>query len=79
MAGLVRRIVARQILPPGTGAQDPEHAVQHRARIVRRPARAAGAAARKERREDGPLLVGEVHARSVRRDRAERNIVKSEF
>lgn len=63
MARLVWRIAARQIAPRGPGAQHPEHAVEHRARIGPRPAAAIGAAARTKRRfEDRPLGVGQVHA-----------------
>jgi hypothetical protein len=38
MAGLVRRILAGQILPAGSGAQNPEHAVEHGAGIAPGPA-----------------------------------------
>jgi hypothetical protein len=63
MAGLVRRIAAREIGPRSPGAQHPEHAVEHRARINPRPAAPIGTAARPKRRfEYGPLGVGEVHA-----------------
>ena len=58
MAGLVRRIATRQIRPRGAGAQHPQHAVEHRARIGPRPAAAIGATARPKRRfEDRPLGV----------------------
>jgi hypothetical protein len=36
MAGLVRRILARQVLPTGSGAQNPEHAVEHGAGVAPR-------------------------------------------
>ena len=63
VAGLVRRVATRQIVPRRPGAEDPEHTVEHRARIGPRPAASVGAHARSERRfEYRPLGVGEVHA-----------------
>ena len=63
MTGLIRRIAARQIVPRRPGAEHPEHAVQHRARIGPGPAASIGAPPRTEGRfEHGPLGVGEVHA-----------------
>jgi len=63
MAGLIWRIPRRQIVPRGAGAQHPQHAVQHGARIGPRPATPVGATARTKRRfEHGPLGVGQVHA-----------------
>src|SRR5688572_29396870 len=37
MARLIRRIPARQVRPRRSGAKDPQHAVQHVARIAPRP------------------------------------------
>lgn len=62
MAGLVRRIAARQIGPGRPSAQHPEHAVEYCARIGPRPTAPIGAPARPKRRfEDRPLGVGQVH------------------
>jgi len=63
MAGLIRRIAARQIVPRGAGAQHPEHAVQHGPRIGPRASATIGPHAwPKGRFEYRPLGVGEVHA-----------------
>src|SRR5260370_1063169 len=60
MAGLIRRIAARQGVRGCAGAQHPEHAVQDRARIGPRPPAAIGATTGTERRfEYGPLSVSE--------------------
>ena len=70
MARLVRRIPIGKILPRGAGAQHPEDAVQHIARVTpRAPAAVLPPFWFKERLDDRPLLVGEVHARPVRRGR----------
>jgi hypothetical protein len=66
MAGLVRRILAGQILPAGSGAQNPEHAVEHGAGIA--PGPAATVAARffaQQRLHHFPLGIAEVHALDV--------------
>jgi hypothetical protein len=44
MTGLVGRIVVRQVLPAGAGAQDPEDALQHAALVAPGAAAAVGAA-----------------------------------
>ena len=63
MTRLVRRIAARQIVPGCPGAQDPQHTVQHGARLGPRTAAPIGATRRaKQRLEDGPLGVSQVHA-----------------
>jgi hypothetical protein len=63
MARLIRRIPGRQVAPRRAGPQDPEHAVQHRPRRPPRSPAAVGATPRpKNRFENGPLLVGQVHA-----------------
>jgi hypothetical protein len=63
MTRLVRRITRWQIVPGGAGAENPEHAVQDCARIVRRPAASIGTSAMtKQRFEDRPLRVSQVHA-----------------
>ena len=64
MTGLVRGIAIRQVLPGRAGSQDPQDAVQHVARIApRSPAAiAADSRLREEGRQNGPLLIGEVHA-----------------
>lgn len=63
VARLVRRVPTRQIGPRRAGAQHPEHAVEHGARIGPRAAASIGATARPEGRfEDRPLGVSQVHA-----------------
>ncbi len=63
MTRLVRRIPARQVVPGRSRTQDPQHAVQHRACLRPRPAAPVGATGRtKQRLEDGPLGVSQVHA-----------------
>ncbi len=62
MAGLIRRIAARQIVPRSARAQDPEDAVEDRPR--RRPGAPSSirsTSRSKDRFEDG-LLIGEIHA-----------------
>ena len=59
---LIRRIARGEIGPRRAGAQDPQHPVEHRARIGPGPPAPVGAAARTKRRlEHGPLGVGEIH------------------
>ena len=63
MAGLIRRIAARQIVPRSARAQDPEDAVEDRPR--RRPGAPSSirsTSRSKDRFEGGPLLIGEIHA-----------------
>ena len=63
MAGLVRRIARRQIVPRRARPQHPQHAIHHRARIGPRPPASVGPTAGTKRRfELGPLGVGQVHA-----------------
>jgi hypothetical protein len=63
MARLVRRIARRQVGPRGAGAEDPQHAVEHRARIGPRSTATVGATAGTKRRfENGPLGVSQIHA-----------------
>jgi hypothetical protein len=70
MARLVRRIPLGKIFPGGARAEHPKDAVQHLARIPpRSPAAVLPTFRFKERLDDRPLLVGQVHARPVRRDR----------
>ena len=67
MTGLIGRIATRQIVPRSTGAQDPEHTVQHRARVVPRSTSPIVPPLRtKQRFEHRPLGVGEVHALDLR-------------
>ena len=67
MAGLVRRIFARPILPAGSGAQNPEHAVEHSAGIAPRPtASIASSLLAQPRLDHIPLGIAEVHALDVR-------------
>ena len=63
MAGLIGRIAGRQIFPGRAGAQHPQHSVQDRPRVLPRAAPPVGAAFFfKERLEQCPLLIGEIHA-----------------
>jgi hypothetical protein len=63
MTRLVWRIAPRQIVPGGTGAQYPQNTVQDGARVLRRPAASIGTSAMtKQRLEDFPLSVSQVHA-----------------
>ena len=63
MAGLVRRIAGRQVVPRRPRPQYPEHTVHDGAGVLPRAAAAIGTTARaKERFENLPLLVSEVHA-----------------
>jgi hypothetical protein len=64
MTCLIRRIALWQVLPGRARAEDPEDAVQHIARIAPRSPTtiATDPRLRQERRETGPLRVGEVHA-----------------
>jgi hypothetical protein len=71
MTRLVRRIAAREIRPRRTGSQDPAHGVQHAARLGPRAPTAIGPTARPEHwLQDGPLFVGQVHARGTTIPRA---------
>jgi hypothetical protein len=67
MAGLVRRILARQVLPARSGAQNPEHAVEHRAGIAPRSTASIAACFFPQQRLDHfPLGIAQVHALDVR-------------
>jgi hypothetical protein len=66
MAGLVRRILAGQILPAGSGAQNPKHTVEHSAGVAPRPPPSIAASFFAQQRLDhGPLGIVEVHALDV--------------
>ena len=63
MAGLVRRILARQVSPAGSGAQNPEYAVEHRAGVVPGPTASIGPSLLAQQwSEHFPLHIAEVHA-----------------
>ena len=63
VAGLIRGIARRQIVPRRAGAQHPEHAVEDGACIRPRAPASIGTSPRTERGfEHGPLGVSEVHA-----------------
>jgi len=67
MTGLIGRITTRQIVPGSARAQNPENAIQHRARILPRTATPVVPAFRtKQWFEHRPLGVGEVHASDLR-------------
>jgi hypothetical protein len=64
VAGLVRRIAWRKILPRRAGAKDPQNAVQNVARIAEGPPPDAlmdRLFLREKRLKYSPLLFGEVH------------------
>ena len=60
MAGLVRRVAIRQVMPRRAGAQDPQHPVEHRTRVA---PRAAAAVRPRFSSNNGSMIV---HCRSVR-------------
>jgi hypothetical protein len=63
MTGLIRRIATRQIVPSSARAQDPEHSVEHGARVAPRSPTPIGPSPWSEQWiEHRPLGVGEVHA-----------------
>jgi len=58
MHGLVRRIPGRQFPPLCPGAQNPQHAIQHRSRIGRRTPPTVGPLRKPQvRLQEGPFLV----------------------
>jgi len=63
VAGLVGRVPVGQIVPRGTGFEDPEDPVEHIARVAPRPAASIGTPTRlgEYRLEHGPLVIDEVH------------------
>jgi hypothetical protein len=63
MAGLVRRIPARQILPGRSSPHNPENPVQDIPWVSPRPtaAFAANLLRREKRGDDLPLFLGEIH------------------
>ncbi len=64
MAGLIRRISRRQVLPRCACAQDPEHSHQHVAGIAVRPSSDADLhrlLGGKQRLQERPLIFGEIH------------------
>jgi len=67
MTGLIGRITTWQIVPGSAGAQDPKDAIQHRARILPRPSPSIFPTfGTKQRLEQRPLGVGDVHALDLR-------------
>ena len=68
MTGLIGRVALRQILPRGAGAEDPQDAVQHIARIAPRPAPTVGPTRRSGNQglNERPLGIGQVHAALLR-------------
>src|SRR5829696_5652812 len=68
MTRLVRRIAPRQVVPGRSRAEHPQHAIHHPARVLPGTTPAIGPTTRpKDRFEDLPLGVGEVHTSDVRR------------
>ena len=67
MTGLIGRITTGQIVPGSAGARNPQDTVQHRSRVLPRPASPIVPSFRtKQRFEQRPLGVGEVHALDLR-------------
>jgi hypothetical protein len=67
MTGLIGRVTTRQIVPGSARAQDPKDAIQHRASILPRPAPPIlPTFGTKQRFEQRPLGVGDVHALDLR-------------
>ena len=70
VAGLVRRIFLRELTPPRSGAQHPEHAVQHQPGIMPWTAAIVLMPMQSEQRlHYGPLSVGQFPASCHRRVR----------
>jgi hypothetical protein len=64
VAGLVRRVAPRQILPRSARAKDPEHTIEDVSRIAERPTTPVlekRFLLREKRLDQSPLLFGEVH------------------
>ena len=63
MAGLVRGIPVGEILPPGSGLQDPEYPIEYFSGVFPRAPSTIGAPAggRDERFEHFPLGIGQIH------------------
>ena len=59
----VWRVPIRHISPWGSGAQDPQHAIEHVSRVPPRTPTSvvSNRKRRKKRFYDGPLLIGQVH------------------
>jgi len=67
MTGLIGRITTGQIVPRSAGAQNPKDTVEHRSRILPRSAPPIlSTFGTKQRFEQRPLGVGEVHAPDLR-------------
>jgi len=70
VAGLVRRVTSRQVLPRSARTQDPEHAIEDVSRIAEGPTTSVlekRLFLREKRLDQSPLLFGEVHIK-VRSD-----------
>jgi hypothetical protein len=63
VAGLIRRVALREIMPGRTGLENPEDAVQDIPWVAPRPSPPVGPQSGRgqERFEHGPLVIGEVH------------------
>lgn len=63
MAGLIGRVLVGQIAPRGSGAQNPQHPVEHAARILPGSPSSIGPPFRsKHGLQNRPLGIGEIHA-----------------
>jgi len=64
MAGLIRRVAARQLLPLRSGPENPKRSIQYCAKVLARPAPAvlAPAVYRQQRLDELPLGIRDVHS-----------------
>ena len=70
MAGLKWRVLLRQFAPLGSGAEHPQHAVEHGSGVMPGPAAQIGPPRRPQDRLDHlPLFIGQFPASSHRRRR----------
>ena len=66
MAGLIRRVFLRQMFPLRSSTEHPEDAFEDTAVILARAATGLNAGDwGDKRRDDAPLLVGEMHGRAL--------------
>jgi hypothetical protein len=63
MAGLIRRVARRQVLPWSTRAENPQNAIEHVSRIAPRASSSIASPPRlgNQRLDEVPLLFGQIH------------------